>query len=292
MMQWQKLMLSELPREGEGTGTGGATTTTTTTETKPWYDGVADSETVGHWQNRGWDKKTAAEVAVEATRAHREAEKLIGAPANEMIRLPKDPKDEAGWKNVWERLGAPKTAADYKFDNVKDAAGNPLPQALVDTLRETAASAYLPQTAAEKVAAAVQKFIAGQGEAAAAERTAKLNEERTALQKEWGSNFEAHKFIAQQAAAKFGISTDVVTALEGQLGYSKTMTFLRDVGMKIGEGRFIEGGPNNPGGLMTRDQALAKVSELKADKAWRARYFDGGSAERREMDGLMAIIAG
>ena len=47
---------------------------------------------------------------------YREAEKLIGAPASQLLRLPADPsKDMDGMKAVWQRLGAPSDAKEYDF---------------------------------------------------------------------------------------------------------------------------------------------------------------------------------
>jgi hypothetical protein len=48
-------------------------------------------------------------------KAHREAEKLIGAPASEMIRIPKDPNDAEGWRQVRSRLGVPADEKGYDF---------------------------------------------------------------------------------------------------------------------------------------------------------------------------------
>src|SRR5205809_740355 len=39
---------------------------------KPWYDGV-DAETIGHWDNKGWKKDDAKEIALAATKQAREA---------------------------------------------------------------------------------------------------------------------------------------------------------------------------------------------------------------------------
>src|SRR5258708_38450661 len=92
---------------------------------KPWYTGVTgvDQEMVGHWTNRGWINKTAPEIAVEATKAAREAQAYVGVPAEQLVRLPKDPKDELGWKQVWQRFGVPKEAKEYDFTPVKFADG-------------------------------------------------------------------------------------------------------------------------------------------------------------------------
>src|SRR5437879_5504237 len=90
--------------------------------TASWHQG-ADAETLGHIQNRGWQDKPANEVALAAIKAHREAEKLIGVPADQLLRLPVSTADAEAWKPVWQKLGAPVDAAGYDFTPIKTAAG-------------------------------------------------------------------------------------------------------------------------------------------------------------------------
>ena len=71
-----------------------------------WWQGKVDEATAGYFKNRGWDGKSADEVAILAANAHREAEKFIGAPADKLVRLPAQPNDEAGWREVYSRLHA------------------------------------------------------------------------------------------------------------------------------------------------------------------------------------------
>src|SRR5258708_32263958 len=88
---------------------------------KPWYDGV-DSDTVGYIQNRGLDKVDAKNAFLAAVKAHKEAEKLIGVPADQVLRLPKDANDTSGWNTVKDRLGRPKDASGEDFTAVKESA--------------------------------------------------------------------------------------------------------------------------------------------------------------------------
>ena len=80
----------------------------------PWHQGV-DADLVGAWQNKGYDLTDPAKVAVETGKAWREAEKMIGVPRDQLVRLPHNTNDPAAWRPVWERLGAPKEAKDYDF---------------------------------------------------------------------------------------------------------------------------------------------------------------------------------
>lgn len=291
MMLWQRI-LQDLPRNtGEGTGTG--TGTGDGGGTKPWYDGNASvtPEVLGHWQNRGLHDKTPAEVAIAMTAAHREAEKHLGVPAAELMRLPKDP-NSADWNGVWERLGRPKEAKDYDFTAVKTKAGEALPKDLEDFVRNTAFTTNMTRDAALRFAQETVKRMEGQSEAEAAVYTDKITAEKTKLQDNWKNNFEANMVIAKAGAAKLGISPEAVDALEKVVGYAATMDALLKVGMSTQEAGFItNNNPNLNGGLMTKDQAAAKKAELQNDSAWVQRWLNGGQAEARELAAITRILA-
>src|SRR6185369_761088 len=83
------------------------TTGTTTAPATPWYQGKVDAETIGHWDNKGWKKDDPIAVAIEASKQARELQRHFGVPADQLLKLPKDTTDEAGWRAVRQRLGAP-----------------------------------------------------------------------------------------------------------------------------------------------------------------------------------------
>ena len=257
---------------------------------KPWYQGVADAETLGHWQNNGWDKKTAAEVAVEATKSWKNAEKFVGAPANEILRVPKDASDEAGWKNVWSRLGKPAEAKDYDLSAVKGADGNALDENFANFVREQAFNLNLPKDAGAALAQRFAKYMDDGKAAASVEVAAKLATEKTELAKNWGANFEANKFVATQAAKALGVDPETVAALEKQVGYAKVMEMFRNIGSKIGEDKFVTSQAPGGNGVMTRDQAQARKSELMKDQAWVKSYLAGDAAKAREMTALNTLL--
>ena len=213
-----------------------AETTTSTGSTSgatPWYEG-ADADTVGYLQNRGWTAKPVNEVAMEAIKAHRSAEKLIGAPADRIIRLPNDANDEVGWAGVWQKLGAPADAKGYDFSTVKFSDGSALDEKLVQSVQEAAAGAKVPLPMAQRLVQAVARYQESAKQADAAEKTTKLAESQTALRKNWGGNFEINKVIAQQAAKALGATPEQVAALESVVGYDKVMEMFRSIGSKIG----------------------------------------------------------
>lgn len=257
---------------------------------KPWYDGQVDSETLGHWQNRGWQNKTAAEIAIEATKAHREAEKFIGVPPSELLRLPKDAADP-NWTGVWNRLGKPVDTNGYKLDDVKGADGKPIAEPLAKAIKEAAFASNLPASAAPAIASAVQKALDATAGSAAAEQEAKLAEGRQALATNWGANMEVNKFVAKQGAMKLGLTPEMVEGLEKVTGYATLMEAMRRVGEITGEHKFVASGdPALNGGVMTYEQALAKKESLMNDTAWKASYLEGDATKVREMTALNTII--
>lgn len=259
-----------------------------TTPTTPWYTGVEGftPEIIGHLQSKGWDKLPAPQAALELTKSWKEAEKFVGVPANQLIRLPQDAKDEAGWKTVWSRLGAPADAKDYDFGTAK------LDDATKEALRTAAGAVHLPKDSVTAIAAGLAKHLESAENAKQADYAAKVEGERTALAKDWGANHAANMITAKAAAGALGVTPEDVAALEKHIGYARVMKMFQNIGSKIGEDKFVTNDNGGARGIMTKEQATAKMSDLKKDDAWVKRYMSGGNAEDREMKALIAIITG
>lgn len=243
-----------------------------------------DPETQGYFKNRGLEGKTLLEVAVETSKAHREAEKFVGAPKDLLVRLPKEATDEAGWKAVWQRLGAPQKPEEYDLSAVKD-------EALAAALRNAFHSEALPKDKAAAIARDVVKFMDGKTTDDLADKTAKLAVEKDALAKSWGPNMEANKFIARQAALKLNLGPDLIDNLEKAAGYEKTMQALLVLGQKLGEDKFVANPNSQTPGVMTREQAMARKAELRNDPDFVKRFNANDNKAVREMDALDMIIA-
>lgn len=267
-----------------------ATVADTTTTTAPWHQGV-ESEVLGHWQNKGIKLDNPRDVAIEMTKAARAAQAHVGAPPELIVRLPKDAGDEAGWKSVYTRLGVPATPAEYDLSAVKRADGKDVDASLVDALRPALLDARVPKDRAGSVVAAVVKHLDGIAAEQSAQTTAKLAEEMSALDKNWGANKAANKFIASQAAEKLGIKPEAVAALEKQIGYAAVMEMFHKIGRSLGEDKYVSGEQPNSG-IMSKDQAVARKAELLANKAWVNRKMSGDAAANREMRALNIIITG
>jgi hypothetical protein len=260
----------------------------------PWYDGKLDAEAIGHIENKGWKKDDVTDVAVNAVKQARELQKHFGVPPDQLLKLPKDTTDEAGWRNVRERLGAPKEAKEYDLAAVKRADGTDLNPALADAMRAAMHKAGTPKDAGPEIVKAVVKSLDEADKAAASERTARLQTERTDLQKEWGTNWEFNRLTAMQGAKRAAGSDEgaqkLVDAMQQSIGYKATMEFWRKIGSGTTEDTFVDHAAG--GNPTTRNGAVARLAELKADQAWAARLLKGDAATKREFEGLMQLIHG
>ncbi len=273
-----------------GSGAAAGTPQVAPAANTPWYQG-ADAEIIGHMQTKGWDKKAANEVALEAIKSFREAEKFIGAPANELLRVPKEVSDEAGWNKVWSRLGKPADPKEYDFSTIKFADGTPLAEDFTNFMRQQAFKLNMPKEAATAITNEFAKYMESAEMSEKTESAAKIAEERSALARNWGANLEANKFIAQRAAAALGVDPATVAALENVVGYAKVMDMFLNIGQKIGEDKFITGNRGEQNGVLTREQAQSRKGELMNDKEWVKSYLAGDTAKKREMTALNTLLS-
>lgn len=255
-----------------------------------WHKDIT-GEDLGYFQNRGWDKVDAKTAAINAAKAHREAEKLIGAPADKIVRLPNDPADKEAWRQVQLKLGMPKDEAGYDLSVIKHADGSVLTDAEKASYAKTAYKLGLrPSDALDFVSDSVKVADAGKS-SSTVEEQAKLAAEKTKLADNWGTKYEANMFVAKQTAGALGVTPEEVTALEKVVGYARTMDMFRNIGTKIGEDKFIQthlpGGGNVP---MTKEAALDRKTSLMADTAWVKSYLAGDAEKAREMTALNTMI--
>lgn len=256
-----------------------------------WYANRNDAEFTGYLQNRGLDKKDAGEAAFEAYKAHREAEKLLGAPRDELVRFPKDPVSPE-WNKIYERLGRPANDTGYDFKAVKFPDGTPLDDNFSAFLQKAAFRANMSKERAEDFAKEYVTYQSKIKEAEAATAAVKLQTEQSELDKNWGPNIEAYKFIARQGAMKLGITPEAVEAMEKQVGYKAVMEGFLKAGVAFGEDRYVANRAPGTQGIMTKEQAKATLAERRADTDWAKRFMQGDTKAVQEFNALTEMMAG
>jgi len=251
---------------------------------KAWHEGV-EPETLGFWQNKGYDLTSPVKLASAMTKQYREAEKFIGVPSDQVVKLPKADAKPEDLRAFYERLGAPKEAKDYDLTAVKDPA-------IADVLRATAFERGLNKDATTAVAAAVAKALESKATTDNTVAAQKLADEKTNLAKNWGDKFDFNHLQAMEGARRLGITPEAVKTLENQIGYAAVMEAMRKIGANTREDTFVERGASGTGDVTTREGAMARKAELEANPEWAKRYLAGGQTEAREMTRLITMIDG
>jgi hypothetical protein len=254
-----------------------------------WFDGL-EPELKGHVQNKGWDKLDIAAAAVEAVKAHREAQKHLGVPAEQLIRLPRH-DDLEGQKALWQRLGAPEDASGYDLSGVKFADGSEMSDEFAGMLKTTAAELNLPAGVLPQLATKLAAFFDTDEANSTAAAAHQLAQEKDALSRNWGPDFDTNVRIARAGAETLGLGQEFLVALEKSAGYAKAMEGLLKLGHAAGSARHLtatlggDGTVSNPA-LASREQALARIEDLKVDKEFGKRWMAGDAQAVRELEQL------
>jgi len=252
-----------------------------------------DADTIGHLQNKGWDKLPAGQAALEGAKAHRAAERLIGVSTDRLLTLPKEATDEVGWQNVWTRLGAPKEAKDYDFATVKFTDGTTLDKEFEDTIRAAAFKNHMPAAAAQDFANSIVKLVEANDKADVAnnQNIAKLENDK--LITDWGaSNVETNLVLARAVAQKLGPAYEAAfKTLEAQkdIGWSGVAKLLHRLSTSMGEDTLIRNLNGGGAPVLTKEQAGTQLADKQNDALWRQRFLAGGVAEKNEFEALTRI---
>lgn len=262
----------------------------------PWYGELPDPELKGYAELKAWKSPS------EAIKAAREAERMIGVPKDELLRLPKDltaAKPEE-LDAIYNRLGRPAAATDYKLPEIPG--GEEFRGAMAPLLH----SAGLNQAQASKLAEGWNAYNTAQQQAfqQAEEQKAQLNIE--GLRKEWpGALWPERTQLARNTIARLGLTQEETTAMElavgtsDQPGVATVIRALAKIGEVFKEGSqgkegFVDG--NNASSRtfgLTPAAAHARLQELMGDREWGAKVLNNPKGpEALEQDRLQRIAVG
>lgn len=246
---------------------------------------------LGTLKNKGWDQKPAIEVLRESLKSYGEIEKHLGIPREQLVRMPKDAADKEGWQAFNKRIGVPDTAEGYDFSKVKFADGSDLDDSFAGTMRTIMHARGVPAANAADLVADIVKYMDQSDADEATQRAAKIAEGRDELARSWGAKMESNKFIASQAAQKLGLSEDFVTRIENEVGYKNTMEQFLKLGQMMGEDKFVANHEGPAKGVLTREQAQARLEELKRDASWVSKVNAGDHKANEEFSALTRIMS-
>jgi len=256
----------------------------------PWHQSL-DNDIKSYSLKKGYDLSDPAKAFAFAAKGHMEAEKYLGVPPQQLLRLPADVNDEAGWNAIYQRFGKPIDKSGYDFSKVKFADGSDIDASFADFMREKAFEMHLPTTSAAALAQGFAGYMEQKQKIENEQAAAKLTEEKAQLQKDWGNQYEFNRQTAVQGAQKLKVTAEDVAALEKVVGYARVMEMFRKVGSGSNEDVFVQG--KQGGEFMTTAQtAQARLNELMANQQWAQRLTQNEPEARREFEQLTRLISG
>ncbi len=263
-----------------------------------WYT-TLDADTQAHAVAKGWTK--AADIMAgftEAAKAHAAAEKLIGVPAEQVLRLPKDATDPS-FQAAYDRIVGmvmPRAPEEYKFDDVKFKDGTDFAPEDAAFVRAFAVKHKLPIAVARDFAATLadRADSADAIEAAAAETTKAANAAH--LRMAYGADHDFKMFSASRAVEAAGLPASImahIATLPAE-DYRKSMDALVALGARMNERPMHQGTGMpmvDPTAGLTPEQAQARLQQFSDDPTLRAKYVANDSATRDEWMKLTRIVA-
>jgi len=239
-----------------------------------WYEGIQDQDLLGYVQNKGW--KDPADLA----NGYRNLEKLVGV---DKLPMPKGDDDAEGWNRVYDRLGRPATAQDYKL---------PVPDGLDTKFSEQASAKFheLGLTAKQGQALADwwNQTQTATMEAQLQQYNAQAEQQLSELRSEWGQAFDENLELGRRAAREYGLDEQSLTKIENALGTKQLMELMARIGRNQGEASFVA--PDSRGTTfgMTPAAAQQRIATLKSDPSWTAKYLNNDADAKAEMARLMS----
>jgi hypothetical protein len=206
-------------------------------------------------------------------RGYHGATKLIGVPADQLIRMP-GADDQAAWDTVYNRLGRPEKADGYKFEAPKLPEGLSVDEKLQGWFQTTAHKHGL---SARQAAGLYADWNALQGEnftASNAATAAKIAADQQALKTEWGDAYDQKLDDARNAIRHYGGDKvgDLIKELD-TTGWANHPTLTRamaEMGKQLREDGLI--GKGGGSSALSPAEAQQQINALRADAAFLKVY--------------------
>lgn len=239
-----------------------------------WYDQIQDADLKGYVQNKGWADP------VELANGYRNLEKLLGG---EKLPMPKGDTDVEGWSRVYDALGRPSSAADYKLP-VPEGDPGTFAKAAADKFHELGISTKQANALAEWWNASVSSNMDQVKQQSAQQSQADLQ----ALQREWGGAFDENAELGRRAAREFGLDEQKLTRIENAIGTKELLQLMSRIGRGLTEHDFESGKSTDSFG-MTPEAAQQRIKALQQDADFVKKYQGKNADAMAEMSRLFAL---
>jgi hypothetical protein len=239
-------------------------------------------------EDRGWAELKYPGGLAALAKAHRSLESHLGAPADRLLRLPRDEKDAEGWNKVLTALGRPEKADGYDDLPAPDAGA----EDLRDWFKGVAHEAGLTKAQARKLAEKFVGFAKEHTEKAAQGKSGDLELAARRIREKWGNEHDANMGHAERAVKRLGWSDEALTELRdgGPAGAERALEMLAYIGRNLKEDGFPAPGAtaSTPfGGTPQAHQAAWQIA--MSDRDFMSKVNSGDPVAVREFRRLSEL---
>lgn len=254
-----------------------------------WYDTHEfASEDVGFMENKGWESPNQILSSYQAL------EKLHGAGADKLVKMPEDGDTEA-LTALYGRLGRPDDAAGYGTEIPEDGS---VDVKFSEAFDDKAFDLGLSKSQNTDLREWQMAYATEVNEAAANELKIEQETQIEGLKKEWGTKYGEAEEVAKRAFRQFGVDGETSTELEGMLGSAGLMRLFKNIGDQLVGDSGVHPDTASTGYAKTRDQVAADkaelMGELAGDRDRREAYLSGigpDIAKMNKLDDYLAVGA-
>lgn len=241
----------------------------------PWFP-TADEAAVSYLQNKKWTEPG------QLLDAYRGAERFISAPVERRLVMPAADASPEEVSKFYGQLGRPADPSGYKLET---------PQGGDPEFAKTAAGWLhkhnVPAKMAEGLVQELNAYASGKKQASETARAEARQADDAALRQEWGAAFDQNLEQARTFVRGMGLKADVIDKLSDSMGHAATLKFFQQLGAKMGEASYVEGGKTEPfGAALTPAQAQDRISALMKDKEFTTKYRNKDAGAMAEMERL------
>ena len=289
---------------GGGSGTGGAAGGGGAGGTPAWHANI-DPTIKSFWEGKKYDISDPSKLVDVVTRNYQHAEKFLGVPADELLRLPKPNAETAEINAFWNKVGVPKEGKDYDFAALKMADGSDLDPAFLDAMRASFHANRVPKDMAPNVIKDVVKYLESNDATELAEKTAYVQQQEQELQRAWGTRYQTNVILAKDALGRLGQAAGIsaedagkawdALTTSGGIGAAQAMRMLFTLAQRMGEAPSIfaeRRGGSGDTATMTPEDARREIDALKQDKDFGNRLRNKNVEAMRKWTQLHQIMTG
>jgi hypothetical protein len=248
---------------------------------QPFYSTFEDADL------KGFAELKKLNSPADAVKGWQSAEKLLGVPAEQLLRIPGADAKPEDFNPIYDRLGRPKDATEYKLP-IPEGDNGEFAKKMAPILHKHG----LTSRQAEGLANDWNGVMIETAKTMAEEQNIQETADLESLKKEWGGAYDQRVELGRRAVRQFAPDQETLGALEKSLGTAKLIKLFAKIGEGLGEAKPAGFDTESSGTFgLTPAAAKAKLTELETDKDWGKRFHGGGAAERAQRDNLLRIIS-